>query len=127
MASSLAIENRIPRERRRLFAIAVLNEADFYRLKSERPAFQLPDHYEEWLDERDGLLIGLSAAGVRAVHVRIDLDKFLAWDAPDRALDEAALDRFAASTKAGASARGDFAVLAEHASSVGRPCFRSFN
>ena len=128
MAISLVMESRTLRERTRSFAIAMLSEAEFHRLKSRCPALQLPDRYNDWLDEREGLLVGLSAAGMRTIPVPVDPEKFLAWSAADAiALDEAALDRFAASTQGNANARSDLALLVERASGPVAQRIGSFN
>lgn len=118
MASS-AIRNQISGKLLRPVAIAVLNESDFYRLRSQRSARGLPDHYQDWLDEREGLLIGLAAAGVRTIRIAVDLERFLAWCTADSiALDDAALDRFVALTEDATAPRGDFPLPAEHGYAV---------
>lgn len=108
--------------------IAMLNESDFYRLKTQCPTFGLPDHYQDWRDEREGLLIGLAAAGMRTIQVSVDLDKFLTWVALDAlALGEATLDRYAASTLYGVSSHDAFALHADRASNIRIPHIESFN
>lgn len=127
MASS-AIRNRTSRTLSRPLVIAVLNEPDFHRLKSQRSACGLPDRYEDWLDEREGLAIGLSAAGVRAITITVNLDKFLAWCATEAVTaDENALDRFAASMQDAATSCGDFAPPAERGRHAMQHRFESLN
>lgn len=53
--------------------------------------------YEDWLDRREGLQIGLAMTGVEAAIVRVDLASFLEWASLAGApLGECALDAFAA-------------------------------
>ena len=52
--------------------------------------------YEDWLDARWGLRIGLAMAGVNADMVVVDLASFLEWlDRTGKVADERALDVFA--------------------------------
>lgn len=125
-----AIRNRASRKLSRPLAIAVLNEPDFYRFTSQRSAHRLPDRYQDWLDEREGLLVGLSAAGVRTIRIAVDLDKFLAWCATESiAANETALDRFAASIQGAMTiSHGDFALPADRGyGHVVQPRFGGFN
>ena len=53
--------------------------------------------YNDWLDVREGLQIGLAMAGVDARIIRIELSSFLAWcGRAGRQPSEEALDAFAA-------------------------------
>lgn len=53
--------------------------------------------YDDWLNSREGLQIGLSAAGVDAAMVRVSLRSFLEWrDLTGASSDQPALDAFAA-------------------------------
>jgi len=57
--------------------------------------------YDDWLDRREGLQIGLDMVGVQTTIVRIDLTSFLEWKRLTGAgADESALDAFAAVTLA---------------------------
>jgi len=52
--------------------------------------------YDDWLDARWGLCIGLAMAGVDARMVVVDLASFLGWrDRTGNPADERALDAFA--------------------------------
>ena len=97
MASSLAIQSVAPQGRPQPRVIGVLKDSDFNRLKCEGVHFPFPDQYDDWLDEREGLSVGLSAAGVRTVMITVDLDRFLTWCRKEAVpIGEDALDRFAA-------------------------------
>lgn len=106
----------------------MLNETDFYRLKSQCAAFSLAERYEDWLDEREGLLIGLSAAGVQAIRIEVKLEKLLVWCARRSAApDESALDRFAASIQGTAMTRSNFVPLLKRAAGLTHPRFERLN
>ena len=79
--------------------------------------------YDDWLDRREGLQIGLAMTGVNAAIVRVDLASFLEWRSlTGAAFGECALDAFAAlalAVRAGAITRtlatiseSDFAIHA---------------
>ncbi len=78
-------------------AIGLLAESEFDQARAS--IADLADHrnYEDWLDSREGLQIGLSMAGVDATIVCVSLSSFLEWRGLTGASsDERALDAFAA-------------------------------
>ena len=61
------------------------------------PAFSVYADYEDWLDAREGLRMGLAFAGVEAEVTSGSLNALLAWARlTGTEPDEAALDRLAA-------------------------------
>lgn len=124
MASCIAIPSAIPRGLRPRI-IGILRDADFLRLKRECPRCPFPDRYADWLDEREGLHIGLAAAGVKTALVTVDLARFLDWCRKEaRPADEDALDRFAALTVKGAELRRAFASAGKQVFHFERPTER---
>lgn len=99
MANTLAIWKRLLGTAGETYEIGLLNRPDFIQLKRECAVFPFPDHYDEWLDEREGLQIGLSAAGVETTITTVDLTLFLEWCGRlSRPIDNDSLDAFAAAT-----------------------------
>ncbi len=98
--SDLASENagRIESEARvRNAAIGILSDREFQAARAAMPDLAGCLDYDEWLDSREGLQIGLAMAGVDASIVPVGLTSFLEWGRLTGArLDERALDAFAA-------------------------------
>lgn len=65
--------------RSKVEAIAALGEADFRRARAAIPDFARSLDYEDWLDDRYGLTVGLCSSGVDARIVTVDLSSFLAF------------------------------------------------
>ena len=65
--------------RSRVEAIAALGEADFQRARTAIRDFAKSLDYEDWLDDRFGLTVGLCSSGVDARIVTVDLSSFLAF------------------------------------------------
>jgi hypothetical protein len=81
---------------RRPQAIGLLTAADFRRAQALIRNFSPYESYDDWLDCREGRIVGLSAAGVDAKAVNVNVDVFCAWCSNRRIpADEANLDRFA--------------------------------
>lgn len=77
-------------------AVGLFEAAEFARAQAEMPELAAWSDYEDWLDSREGLRMGLAMAGVDAQLVRVRLDSFRAWRTlAGAASDEAALDAFA--------------------------------
>jgi hypothetical protein len=77
-------------------SIAVLSAAEFEIARGMIP--ELSDHfnYDDWLDSRYGMVMGLSFAGEDAGLVRVSLAGFLNWCARHHIRpSESALDAFA--------------------------------
>ena len=78
-------------------AIGILSPSDFLRAKQMSQSFTTYDDFDDWLAEREGLQIGLSAAGVETFLVAIDFFVFLEWSRVNElSMSEYALDRLAA-------------------------------
>jgi hypothetical protein len=77
-------------------AVGLFDASEFPRAQAEMPELAAWSDYEDWLDSREGLQMGLAMAGVDAQLVRVRLDSFLAWRAlAGAASSETALDAFA--------------------------------
>ncbi len=77
-------------------AVAIVAADEFAH--AQAAIAELADYgdYEDWLDARWGLQIGLAMAGVDAKMVVVDLSSFLGWrDRTGKPADERALDAFA--------------------------------
>jgi hypothetical protein len=59
--------------------VAALGEDDFRHARAAIPDFAQNLDYEDWLDDRYGLTVGLCCSGVDARIVTVDLSTFLAW------------------------------------------------
>jgi len=59
--------------------VAALGEDDFQDARAAIPDFAQSLDYEDWLDDRYGLTVGLCSSGVDARIVTVDLSTFLAW------------------------------------------------
>jgi hypothetical protein len=59
--------------------VAALGEDDFENARAAIPDFAQCLDYEDWLDDRYGLTVGLCASGVDARIVTVDLSTFLTW------------------------------------------------
>lgn len=88
-------------------AIGLLVEREFNRARTVIPDLLGFPSYEDWLDAREGLQVGLSMAGIDAPMVRVGLTSFLEWsDLTGVRYDERAFDAFAASVLTVRRARG---------------------
>jgi hypothetical protein len=77
--------------------IGLVPESEFERARAAMPDLAGYFDYDEWLDCREGLQIGLAMAGVDATIVPISFAPFQEWSRLTGArLDERALDAFAA-------------------------------
>jgi hypothetical protein len=77
-------------------AVGIVAEDEFVRAQAVIGELTSYCDYEDWLDARWGLCIGLAMAGVDARMVIVDLASFLGWrDRTGKAADERALDTFA--------------------------------
>src|SRR5579862_4574907 len=63
----------------RVEVVAALGEEDFRRACASIPNFAQSLDYEDWLDDRYGLTVGLCSSGVDARIVTVELSTFLAW------------------------------------------------
>jgi hypothetical protein len=68
----------------RVEVVASFDEDDFQRARVAIPDFARSFEYEDWLDDRYGLTVGLCCSGVDARIVIVDLSTFLAWCAAVR-------------------------------------------
>ena len=59
--------------------VAAFGEDDFRQARAAIPDFAQSLDYEDWLDDRYGLTVGLCSSGVDARIVTVDLSTFLAW------------------------------------------------
>jgi hypothetical protein len=81
--------------------IGLVDGDEFDRAQTAIPDLAAYFDYDDWLDRREGLQIGLDMVGVEATIVRIDLASFLEWlRLTGASADENALDAFAALTLA---------------------------
>jgi hypothetical protein len=97
--SELRPENDPPPPGRRKgpAAIGLVDGGEFERAQAAVPCLADYRDYDDWLDRREGLQIGLDMVGVEATIVRIDLASFLEWRRLSGArAEEGALDAFAA-------------------------------
>jgi hypothetical protein len=62
-----------------LDVVATLDGDDFERARAAIPDFARYADYDDWLDSRFGLTIGLCSSGVDAKMFAVDLSAFLAW------------------------------------------------
>jgi len=77
-------------------AIGLFPKADFPSAREQMSDLAAYGDYEDWLDARDGLRLGLAMAGVDATIVQVRFPAFLAWRSLIGAsCDEAGLDAFA--------------------------------
>ena len=77
-------------------AIGIVAEEEFADAQAAIGELMGYSDYEDWLDARWGLCIGLAMAGVDARMVVVDLASFLGWrDRTGKAADERSLDAFA--------------------------------
>jgi hypothetical protein len=116
--------------------IGLVDGGEFERAQVAIPGLAGCIDYDDWLDRREGLQIGLAMMGVEATIVRFDLASFLEWRRLTRAgVDESAMDAFAAVTLAmrtmsvskvlAAISKSDFA---QHSASLAAiTCGRSFD
>jgi hypothetical protein len=76
--------------------IGLVTEKEFQRAQSAIPDLARCCDYDDWLDAREGLQIGLAMAGVDARIVPVNLSSFLEWSRlSGMSADERALDAFA--------------------------------
>jgi hypothetical protein len=59
--------------------VAALDEHDFRHARASIPDFERSLDYDDWLDDRYGLTVGLCSSGVDARMVTVDLSLFLTW------------------------------------------------
>ncbi len=77
-------------------AIGLVDAGEFERARSDIADLACYVDYDDWLDAREGMQIGLAMAGVDAATVHVDLASFREWTAlTGRPCDERALDAFA--------------------------------
>jgi hypothetical protein len=77
-------------------AIGIVAEDEFADTRAAIAELKGYSDYEDWLDARWGLCIGLAMAGVNASMVVVDLASFLRWlDRTGKVADERTLDAFA--------------------------------
>jgi hypothetical protein len=76
--------------------VALVSPEEFERARGVIPEFSDQHCYEDWLDCREGLFMGLAMSGVDSRLVNVSLESFLHWCA-DRAAkpSESLLDDFA--------------------------------
>jgi hypothetical protein len=82
MTSLSQSTNNLTNFRPTLFSVevvAALGEEDFRQARAAIPDFAQSLDYEDWLDDRYGLTVGLCSSGVDARIVTVDLSTFLAW------------------------------------------------
>lgn len=86
--------------------IAMISPEEFERGRDVIPEFSGHLSYEDWIDCREGLFMGLSMSGVDSRLVTVSLDDFLVWcDARGLPPNEPALDSFAFLSLSSAPAR----------------------
>jgi hypothetical protein len=96
--------------------VAALDENDFERARAAIPDFALHDDYQDWLDDRYGLILGLCAGGADARMRSVRLSAFLSWcrfaniSPSQRRLDDFAALSASADRRAGDS---DVVIVAE--------------
>jgi hypothetical protein len=77
-------------------AIGIVAEDEFAETQAAIGELSGYSDYEDWLDARWGLCVGLAMTGVDARVVVVDLASFLGWlDRAGKPADERALDAFA--------------------------------
>jgi hypothetical protein len=59
--------------------VAMLGADDFRCARAAIPDFALYADYEDWLDDRHGMMIGLCSSGVDARMITVDIAHYLAW------------------------------------------------
>ncbi len=96
-------------------AIGLLSRRDFLRVKQIAPGFTQYDDFDDWYAEREGLQIGLSAAGVETSLLVVDFRTLLDWARMNALpLSESSLDRIAENkTHGNASAVDLFSIVAQ--------------
>jgi hypothetical protein len=83
--------------RRPIMKIGMLSLEAFAVAAETIPALSAYADYEDWLDAREGLLMGLAMGGVDAELTPVSLTALLAWGKlTGTQPDEASLDRLAA-------------------------------
>jgi hypothetical protein len=96
--------------------VASLDESDFERARAVIPDGLNAD-YQDWLDDRYGLTVGLCAGGVEARMVSVSLCAFLTWrQFANGSTSQTSLDDFAALVSAMAHRRAgdlDIAIFAQ--------------
>jgi len=76
--------------------VALVSPEEFERARGVIPEFSEQYCYEDWLDSREGLFMGLAMSGVDSRLVNVSLESFLRWCADREAQpSEALLDDFA--------------------------------
>jgi hypothetical protein len=97
--------------------VAALDESDFQRALAFIPDFALHADYQDWLDDRYGLTVGLCAGGADARMVNVGLAAFLTWRRfANVSASQNGLDDFAALVAAMADRRAgdpDIAIFAQ--------------
>jgi len=81
-------------------AIGIVAESEFADARAALGELTGYGDYEDWLDARWGLCIGLAMAGSNVGIVVVDLASFLGWlERTGELADEPALDRFASALR----------------------------
>jgi hypothetical protein len=76
--------------------VALVSPEEFERARGVIPEFSDQCCYEDWLDCREGLFMGLAMSGVDSRLVNVSLESFLHWCADREAKpSESLLDDFA--------------------------------
>ncbi|MFZ1961987.1 MAG: hypothetical protein WAU78_00700 [Roseiarcus sp.] len=97
-------------------AIGLFAKSDFAQARAELADLASYADYDDWLDSREGLQIGLAMAGVDATTVCVSLSSFLEWrDLTGATSDQRVLDTFARMALAMRNSTGSrvFAVVHE--------------
>ncbi len=77
-------------------SIGVLSAAEFEKTRGLISELSVHTSYDDWLDWRYGMFMGLSLGGEHAGLVTVNLEQFLEWCAcNDLRPSESALDAFA--------------------------------
>jgi hypothetical protein len=81
--------------------VALLSHQDFRLARQLMPELESYAHYDDWLDCRHGLMMGLAMAGVETSLVSVTLADFHRWCVEhDQLPTEEALDAFALASDA---------------------------
>jgi hypothetical protein len=59
--------------------VAMLSEVDFEAARAVIADFALYADYEDWLDDRYGMVVGLCSSGVDARMMTVEVARYLAW------------------------------------------------
>jgi hypothetical protein len=79
-----------------VYPIAMVSSEEFESGRAVIAEFSEHPSYEDWIDSREGLFMGLSMSGVDSRLVDVSLKDFLAWcEAEGFEPSEPALDSFA--------------------------------